>query len=81
MRVDELYQRERYADFVREAEAERVRRDALALLHPAPVRSHPTLYHTLLAALGARLIDLGTRWQGTVETAGAAPARPAGDCA
>lgn len=57
---DELYQRERYADFLRQAEQERI---ALA----ADPNAHKPFYKPALAALGVTLVKLGNRLQDNVE--------------
>lgn len=62
MYFDELYQQERFADFVREAEAERRVRAANQAIGRKP------FYKPALTAVGVNLVKLGNRLQDNVET-------------
>lgn len=61
MVVDEMYQRERYADFVRDAEKERRTRELLET-------SRKSFYKPALHVIGAKLVDIGNRLQENVDT-------------
>lgn len=60
MYIDELYQRERYADFVREAE-----QDWIAKAVTQGKRK--PFYRPALTAVGVKLVALGNRLQDNVE--------------
>lgn len=62
MAIDELYQQERYADFVREAEEDRKVQAAIQATGRKP------FYKPLLSVVGAKLVDVGNRLQDNVET-------------
>jgi hypothetical protein len=66
MLMNELYQRERQADFLREAEQDRIAREK-------PKRARKPFYKPALSAVGVKLVDLGNRLQDNVETAATAP--------
>jgi hypothetical protein len=66
MLMNELYQRERHADFVREAEQDRLTR-------AKKKSSRKSLYKPALSAVGVKLVDLGNRLQDNVETVAPAP--------
>ena len=70
MLVNELYQRERHADFVREAEQDRI-------AHADQESSRP-FYKPALAAFGVKLVEWGNRLQDNVESAASAPMFSAG---
>lgn len=70
MLMDELYERERHADFVREAEHDQLVRNAKKL-------SQKPFYKPALASLGATLVEVGNRLQDNVETVTPAPMRTA----
>lgn len=83
MFLDELYQRERHADFVREAEHAQLVRDVEKLtgVPEIPGVENPRaafksarqpFYRPALSAVGVKLVDLGVRLQGNVEN----PATP-----
>lgn len=61
MYLHELYQRERHADFVRQAEHDRI-------ANAIQTSSRKPLHRVALSAIGARLVDLGTKLQDNVET-------------
>lgn len=66
MYFKELYERERHADFVREAE-----RDQLA--RRAQKRAGKPFYKPALVSLGAKLVEVGNRLQDNVDTVSTAP--------
>ena len=70
MLSNELYERERHADFVREAEQERLVQTAYAKAARKP------FYKPVLSAVGVKLVELGTRLQDNVETVAPGAARP-----
>ncbi len=63
--MHELYQRERHADFVREAEQDRRKQ--------ANQKSRKPFYKPALGKLGATLVDVGNRLQDNVESVKPAP--------
>lgn len=67
MWANELYQKARTEDFLREAARDREIVDAIKISGRKP------FYKPMLSALGARLVDLGTRLQDNVETGSPAP--------
>ncbi len=67
MDLEEFYQRERYADFVREADHDRQVRAAEQALE------HKPFYKSLLSVVGGKLIEVGNRLQDNVETVKPAP--------
>lgn len=78
MFLDELYQRERHADFVREAEHAQLLRDVEKLSDVQETRgiantrgtkksARQLFYRPALSAVGVKLVDLGVRLQGNVE--------------
>lgn len=71
MLMNELYQRERHADFVREAELDRRKRSDKK-------NSRQPFYKPALFAVGVKLVDLGTRLQDNVETVAPPPMMSAG---
>jgi hypothetical protein len=70
MLIDELYQRERRQDFLREAERDR---ELQAILKSGG----KPFYKAALSAVGVRLVDLGNRLQDNVETTAPPPLVPA----
>jgi hypothetical protein len=66
----ELYERERHADFVREAEHERLVQMASQAIARKP------FYKPVLSVIGVKLVELGTRLQDNVETVAPGAARP-----
>lgn len=66
MFLHELYQRERHADFVREAEHDQAVRAVEKL-------GHRPFYKPALVSLGAKLVDVGNRLQENVDTVSPAP--------
>lgn len=60
MQIDELYQRERYADFIRAAEHDQQVLDATR-------GNRKPFYRPALAAIGVKLVALGNRLQDNVE--------------
>ncbi len=63
--MHELYQRERHADFVREAERDRERR--------AKNQARKPFYKPALVSVGGKLVALGNRLQDNGETTAPAP--------
>ena len=71
MYLHELYQRERHADFVIEAKHDQV-------VRAAKEATHKPFYKPALAAVGAKLVQVGNRLQDNVETVAPAPMLSAG---
>lgn len=61
MQFDEIYQRERVADFVRQAEHDR-------LVESVKPRRRKSVSKAVRTAVGVKLVELGTRLQDNVET-------------
>lgn len=74
MYIDELYQKERYADMLREADHARQIRAVKAL-------SHKPFYKPALTAVGVKLVELGNRLQDNVETVTPVQMIPTNECA
>ncbi|OQY84375.1 MAG: hypothetical protein B6D41_15780 [Chloroflexi bacterium UTCFX4] len=75
MYIDELYQKERYADMLREAEHESQVRAAKA------AQRHKSFYKSALIAVGVKLVALGNRLQDNVETVTPVQMLPTSECA
>jgi hypothetical protein len=67
MWANELYERERHKDMLQDAERQREILSALEKSGRKPLSKQ------MLAALGAKLVEVGTRLQDNVETASNAP--------
>lgn len=66
MMMNELYQRERHADFVRQAEQERIALEA-------QTEPRKPFYKPVLKTVGVNLVKLGNRLQDNVENAAPGP--------
>lgn len=67
MWANELYERERHKDWLREAEHER------EILNALQTSKRKPFYKPLLSALGEKLVAVGTRLQDNVENGSPAP--------
>ena len=67
MWANELYQKARTEDFLREAERDREILDAIKKSGRKP------FYKPVLSTLGAKLVEVGTRLQDNVESGSATP--------
>lgn len=74
MYIDELYQKERYADMLRQAEHDRE-------IRAAKGARHKPFYKPALTAVGVKLVELGTRLQDNVETVTPVQMIPTNECA
>lgn len=69
--MHELYERERHADFVREAEQDRLKQTNQKSRKASKFAAR--IYKPALGKLGATLVDVGNRLQDHVEGAKATP--------